>query len=144
MKIKNVDIKKSVSLIKKMCGSIKPVAYMISGSGQKKIAESFEAVGMLPFSRLPGFEKPMVKGHSGKLLLCRYKKNHFLIQCGRSHLYEKGSMNDVTFPVFLVKQLGLKRLLLLNSAGAVRKSLKKGDMTPNHSLWLKDFHQSIY
>ncbi|MBN1522631.1 MAG: purine-nucleoside phosphorylase [Candidatus Aureabacteria bacterium] len=128
MKVKEPYMEKSVRVIRKMLGRVKPAFYVISGSGQKKVSEFFETLQTVPFSRLSGFSSPTVKGHSGKLSLCTFEKTHFLVQCGRNHLYEKGKMDDVIFPVKVAKKLGIPRILFLNSAGAVKKELQTGDV----------------
>ena len=128
MRKKDSDVKKSVSIIKKMLKKNKPAAYIITGSGQKRLTDFFKVNTSISLSRLPGFGCPTVKGHSCKLMLCSYGNKKFLIQSGRSHLYEKNSMEEVLFPVKVVKKLGINRLLLLNSAGAVNNRFRTGDI----------------
>ena len=128
MNIKKADLKKSISILKKEVSGKKPVVYIITGSGQQKMAEYFENLGSISFSKLPGFAEPTVKGHSGKIYNCIYRGCSFFIQCGRTHLYEKNRDEDLLFPIKVVKGLGISRLLLLNAAGAVSRKLKAGNV----------------
>jgi purine-nucleoside phosphorylase len=128
MKDSTTAVKKSASVLKKMCGARKPCAYIISGSGQKGLPGFFRKIETVSFKELAGYVSPTVKGHAGEISLCAHKNRFFLLQCGRSHLYERNDLQDVLLPLLVVKQLGIGNILLLNSAGAVNRSYKTGDI----------------
>jgi purine-nucleoside phosphorylase len=128
MKDSTTAVKKSALALKEMCGPHKPCAYIISGSGQKGLPGFFTRVGTVSFKKLAGYVSPTVKGHAGEISLCAYKNRFFLLQCGRSHLYERNDLQDVLFPLLVVKELGIGDLMLLNSAGAVNRGYKTGDI----------------
>ena len=120
--------KKCLSVIKKACGSIQPVAYIVTGSGQKRLSDFFRVKASIPFSKLPGYTSPTVKGHSDRLDLCESNGCFFLMQCGRNHLYETNTWDDILFPCEIVNLLGITFMLLLNSAGAVNRTYGTGDI----------------
>ncbi len=128
MIISTANINKTVAILKKLCSKKIPDAYIITGSGQKNISSKFKEIFTISLSKLPGFAKPSVKGHASELKLCQYKQKCFFVQSGRSQLYENNSFEDILFPIEIIKKLGLKKLLLLNAAGAVNKKLRTGDI----------------
>jgi purine-nucleoside phosphorylase len=128
MKKRDVQVWTCVKAMRKLCAGRTPLAYVISGSGQKKMLEHFNVLQTVPFARLPGFPELTVKGHSGTVSLCSWKGRHFLLQGGRSHLYESGEFGDVLFPLDVAKALGVGRVLLMNSSGGVSRSLRAGDV----------------
>jgi len=120
--------KKCAESLRKKIGKKNLSFYLITGSGQKEFFKHFNIKKEINTKTLPFFPQPSVKGHSNKILLCEKNGISFLIQSGRSHYYEKNSMDDVVFPLELANSLNIKRVLLLNSAGGVKKSLNIGDI----------------
>ena len=78
----------------------------------------------IPYAKIPGFPRARVAGHPGRLSLV----GGALILRGRVHYYEGHSMDDVVRPVRVMARLGVRRVVLTNAAGAVRRSLRPGDL----------------
>ncbi|MBN1243893.1 MAG: purine-nucleoside phosphorylase [Spirochaetales bacterium] len=101
----------------------KPETAVILGSGLSGIVEGL-GYREIPFGEIAEFPKPTVQGHKG--VLCLSGKN--AIMAGRFHYYEGHPMDDVVLPIFALKALGVKNLILTNAAGAVNESYAPGDL----------------
>ncbi len=105
-----------------------PVVAIMLGSG---ISDAFGVPdgGMrIPCSEIPGFPTPTVSGHAGELWIGRIGRMPILLQRGRTHYYEGGSMDDVVFATRLYARLGVKTLIVTNASGAIRPDLRAGDL----------------
>src|SRR5207253_3119918 len=78
----------------------------------------------IPYERIPGFPRVQVAGHPGRLSLV----GKTAVLRGRVHYYEGHSLEEVVRPVRVLARLGVKRLLLTNAAGGIRRDLKAGDL----------------
>ncbi len=96
------------------------------GSGQKNPWDS-ETEITIPYTEIPGWAPPGVEGHGGELSLVRMGEDNVLVMVGRHHYYEARSYESVAAPLKAACELGVRRALLTNSAGAVRKDLRQGD-----------------
>ena len=96
------------------------------GSGQKNPWDD-EAEITIPYADIPGWAPPGVEGHDGVLSLVRRGEENVLVMVGRHHYYEARSYEAVAAPLKAASALGVRRALLTNSAGAVRKDLRQGD-----------------
>jgi len=106
----------------------KPVAGLILGSGWGDVLESFEVIDTLSYEDIPGLGKTGVVGHSGRLVLAKGAGILTLIFQGRRHYYEGEGWTPVAVPLYVLKQLGVKWVLLTNAAGGVREDLKPGSL----------------
>jgi inosine/guanosine/xanthosine phosphorylase family protein len=79
------------------------------------------------YSALPGFPRPGVAGHAGKLMLAFLARVPVVILSGRSHFYEGHTMDAITFPIRVLAQMGVKAVLLTCAAGGINRSYKPGD-----------------
>ncbi|MFN8614426.1 MAG: purine-nucleoside phosphorylase [Vampirovibrionales bacterium] len=102
---------------------------IILGSGLGAFADSFENAVSLPYSQLPHFPQSTVVGHSGRLVLAKPSKGP-TVAClqGRFHYYEGYGHDAVTYPVRLLKRLGIKTLIVTNAAGGIREDLNPGSL----------------
>ena len=96
------------------------------GSGQKNPWKS-EAEVTLPYQDIPGWAPPGVDGHGGELSLVKFGEDNVLVMVGRHHYYEARSYESVAAPLKAAHELGVRKVLLTNSAGAVREDLRQGD-----------------
>jgi purine-nucleoside phosphorylase len=80
------------------------------------------------YEEIPNFEKSTVEFHSGKLISGTLSGKKVLAMQGRLHYYEGYSMQQITFPIRVMKALGVKYLLLSNAAGAINLDYKKGEL----------------
>ena len=125
-----MDIEPTVaaSLIESAVPDLPDLA-MVLGSGFRSILEDWEIEASFPFSDLPGFYQPQVPGHEeAAILVARRKECRVVIVSGRMHFYEGYSMDSATLAIRVLHHLGIEKLLLTCSAGAIRNDLRVGDM----------------
>jgi purine-nucleoside phosphorylase len=106
----------------------KPVAGIILGSGLGNLAEEIEDSITIPYSDIPHFPESTVEGHSGKLILGLMEDRPVVAMAGRFHYYEGFTMQQVTFPVRVMKALGIETLLISNAAGGMNPDFEVGDL----------------
>lgn len=107
--------------------SLRPNLGIVLGSGFQSLINSLEVVSEILYSRLPGFPKTRIDGHVGKVLLGHLGGVPVLVLCGRAHYYEGYSMAEVTFPVRVLAEFGIRSLLLTNASGGMHPKFRAGD-----------------
>jgi purine-nucleoside phosphorylase len=105
-----------------------PVAGIVLGSGLGGLAKRIEDAQSIGYDELPGFAKPTVEGHAGKLIAGTLGGCRILALAGRFHVYEGHSPAQAAFPVRVLHALGAPVLLLSNAAGGIRPSMRPGDL----------------
>lgn len=108
--------------------SFQPEVGLILGSGLGVLADLIENAVAIPYEQIPHFPVSTVEGHEGKLIAGQIKGKNVLLMKGRFHLYEGYSMDKVTFPVRVMKALGIETLLVTNAAGGINTSYEPGDL----------------
>lgn len=106
----------------------KPSVGLILGSGWSEVVESFTIKDAIPYEEIPGLGKTGVVGHAGRLVWAESSGVETLIFQGRRHFYEGVGWTPIALPVFLLKSLGAKTVLITNAAGGVRADLKPGSL----------------
>lgn len=112
----------------KSFGKEQPQAGIILGSGLGNLAEEITDKVEIPYDQIPHFPPATVEGHSGKLILGKLGGKPVVAMAGRFHYYEGHSMQLVTFPVRVMKALGIHTLLISNAAGGMNKNFRVGDL----------------
>ncbi|MCL5036135.1 MAG: purine-nucleoside phosphorylase [Chloroflexi bacterium] len=107
---------------------IQPLIGMILGSGLGDLAEEVMEAVRIPFSEIPNFPPSTVEGHAGEMVIGRLDGKPVLVMKGRIHFYEGYSLKQVTFPVRIMQNLGIKTLVVTNAAGGVNPDFKPGDL----------------
>ncbi len=108
--------------------SIRPEIGLILGSGLGVLADSLEEAVTVNYSDIPHFPVSTVEGHAGELLLGKIGGRPVLLMKGRFHMYEGYQGETVTFPIRVMKKLGITGLLVTNAAGGVNTSYDPGDL----------------
>jgi len=109
--------------------SKKPIdAGIILGSGLGGLVNEIEIELTIPYSEIPDFPVSTVEGHSGKLIIGQLAGKTVLAMQGRFHYYEGYSMKEVTFPVRVMKQIGINTLFVSNASGGLNPDYKVGDV----------------
>ena len=98
------------------------------GTGLGQLASEITDTYELPYSEIPNFPVSTVEGHSGKLIFGRLGGKDIMAMQGRFHFYEGYSMKDVTFPVRVMYELGIKTLFVSNAAGGMNPAFHIGDV----------------
>lgn len=117
----------TIKFIEERTKGFKPEAGIILGSGLGELADEYCDIA-IPYSEIPGFLKSAVKGHKGRLVFAEISGKNVVMMQGRNHFYEGHSMQEITFPVKVMKKLGVKTLILTNAAGAVNETYKPSDL----------------
>src|ERR671920_15426 len=82
----------------------------------------------IPYAEIPGFARPTVEGHAGRLVVGGVGGSTVAVMQGRFHFYEGYTLEEVTFPVRVLSLLGVKSLILTNAAGGLNNTLKQGSL----------------
>ena len=106
----------------------RPAVGLILGSGLNALADDMADADRIPFAAIPGFVAATVQGHQGQLVFGNIAGQDVVIMQGRVHAYEGHSMQQVTLPVRVMGQLGVRTLIVTNAAGGVNASFRPGDL----------------
>lgn len=106
----------------------KPKVGIILGTGLGLIADEIEVDVKIPYCDIPNFPVSTVKGHKGQLIFGILNGVHVVAMQGRFHYYEGYSMEEVVFPVRVLKQLGIEFLIVSNASGGVNPEFEVGDI----------------
>ena len=107
---------------------INPKIGLILGSGLGVLADEMEDAVRIPFESIPYFMKPTAEGHQGELVVGKLQGVEVVILNGRYHYYEGYTLQQVTFPVRVMRLLGIETLILTNACGAVNRNFKPGEL----------------
>lgn len=105
-----------------------PKIAMVLGSGLNQLADEVENADVIPSSAIPGWPGSTVEGHHGKLVFGELNGVTVLVMQGRTHFYEGHSLQRITFPVRVMKLLGIETLVVTNAAGGINRSFTEGDL----------------
>lgn len=106
----------------------KPEVGIILGTGLGGLVKEIQAEHVLSYEDIPNFPLSTVEGHSGKLILGKLSGKNVVAMQGRFHFYEGYSMQEVTFPVKVLKLLGIQKLFVSNASGGVNPDYEVGDL----------------
>lgn len=101
---------------------------IILGTGLGKLADEIDVKKAIDYLDIPNFPLATVEYHSGKLIYGKLEGLDVLVMQGRFHFYEGYSMQEITFPVRVMKLLGIETLLVSNACGAVNPSYKPASL----------------
>ena len=101
---------------------------LILGTGLGGVAEQIEDAESIPFADIPNFMSSTSEGHAGNLVFGKLGSLDVVVMQGRVHYYEGYSMEQVTFPVRVMKALGVDSLVVSNAAGGMNPQLAAGDI----------------
>ena len=105
-----------------------PSIGLILGSGLGDFAQQLEHAIQIPFSELPGMPVTTVSGHTGAFVIGSYAGKQVVALNGRVHYYEGYSQQEITIPVRVMHQLGVRTLILTNAAGGVNLTFEPGTL----------------
>ncbi len=106
----------------------KPTVGIILGSGLGGLIDIVDKEIAIDYSEIPNFPVSTVKGHGGKMFFGKMDGREVMLMAGRFHYYEGYSMEEVTFPVRVMKALGVETLILSNAAGGTNSAFNIGDL----------------
>lgn len=122
------NIQQTTSYIKNRIGDFEPEVGIILGTGLGGLVSEIEVEKQLMYSNIPDFPISTLEFHSGKLIFGMLAGKKVVAMQGRLHYYEGYTMQQITFPVRVMKMLGIKTLCVSNASGALNTAFKKGDL----------------
>ncbi|MEM7300971.1 MAG: purine-nucleoside phosphorylase [Pseudomonadota bacterium] len=127
----------AAKLIRAKLGSLEPSYGMILGSGLGGLVDAMTDTVVFPFSDLPGFPESTVSGHAAEVIIGNMEGVSVTMLSGRVHYYEAGQADAMRTPIETLQQIGVKSLLLSNSAGSVDANMPAGSvmMLTDHINW---------
>ena len=135
-------IEETVEFLKEK-GISSPDFGIILGTGLGSLVNIIDVKIRIPYRDIPNFPVSTVTGHSGTLIYGKLADKNVMAMQGRFHFYEGWEMDEVTFPVRVMKYLGIEKLIVSNASGGVNPNFKVGDimiitdhinMMPEHPL----------
>jgi len=121
------NIKVTTDFINKKI-DISPEIGIVLGTGLGNLTNEIDIIESLPYSEIPNFPISTVKGHEGKLIFGKLGGKNVVAMQGRFHYYEGYNMQELTFPIRVLKYLGIKLLVLSNAAGGINPEHQIGDL----------------
>ena len=127
-----------------------PNTAIILGTGLGALVDHIEDKQYIPYTEIPNFPVSTVEGHSGNLIFGKLGEKRIMAMQGRFHFYEGYDMKQVTFPVRVMKALGIKTLFVSNAAGGMNPDFEIGDIMiindhinlfPEHPLRGKNYNE---
>ncbi|KZE74200.1 purine-nucleoside phosphorylase [Paenibacillus elgii] len=101
---------------------------LVLGSGLGDMAAQVEDAIAIPYDRIPHFPVSTVEGHAGQFVIGKLEGKNVIVMQGRFHYYEGYSMKKVVFPIYVMKQLGVRSLVITNAAGGMNRGFQAGDL----------------
>ncbi len=118
----------TAKFIQEQTNNFVPTTGIILGTGLGGLVKEIEAEFVLPYDTIPDFPVSTVEGHSGKLIFGKLSGKNVVAMQGRFHFYEGYTMQQVVFPVRVMKLLGIERLFVSNASGGVNPAFEIGDL----------------
>jgi purine-nucleoside phosphorylase len=118
----------TVEYIKRRTSDFQPEIGIVLGTGLGGLVTEIEVEFNMMYSNIPNFPISTLEFHSGKLIFGTLNGKKVVAMQGRLHYYEGYSMQQITFPVRVMKALGIKYLFVSNAAGSLNPDFKKGDL----------------
>src|SRR5260370_530710 len=101
---------------------------IVLGSGLGGLSEDLTESSTIAYDEIPGFARSTVEGHAGRLVIGRASEVTVAAMQGRSHFYEGYSLQEVTFPMRVLKLLGVRTVVLTNAAGTLNTQFRPGSL----------------
>lgn len=120
-------VKESAEYVESRCREKLSIG-MILGSGLGSLVDVMEDKTVIPYKDIPGFPQSHVAGHAGNLVIGRIGAQVTAAMQGRFHYYEGFEMKEVTYPVYVMKLLGVESLIVTNACGGINRSFVPGDL----------------
>jgi purine-nucleoside phosphorylase len=120
-------VMESVSYIRSKVSNVPKVA-VILGSGLGDLVKAVEEPSFIDYKDIPNFPVSTVEGHDGKLVFGKINGVEVLLMQGRFHYYEGYTMREVTYPIYVMKFLGIEKLIVTNACGGINTSFSPGTL----------------
>lgn len=121
-------LQETVTYINQKTNHFQPEIGIVLGTGLGGLVQEIAVEFSLMYSNIPNFPISTLEFHSGKLIFGVLNGKKVVAMQGRLHYYEGYSMQQITFPIRVMKALGIKNLFISNAAGSLNPDFKKGDL----------------
>ena len=118
----------AIDYIQSHTGNYQPEWGIILGTGLGRLVNEIEIDHVLEYKDIPDFPVSTVESHKGRLIFGRLSGRKLVAMQGRFHFYEGYTMQQITFPVRVMKALGIQRLVVSNASGGVNPCFEVGDL----------------
>lgn len=122
------QIESTTKNIRERCNNFAPQVGIILGTGLGGLVKEIEIECSIPYAEIPNFPVSTVEGHSGKLILGTLGGKRVMAMQGRFHFYEGYTMQQITFPVRVMKAMGVKTLCVSNASGGMNPKFEVGEL----------------
>ena len=122
------NLQLTTEYIKRKIGDFEPEIGIILGTGLGGLVDEIEIEHRLMYSNIPNFPISTLEFHSGKLIFGILSGKRVVAMQGRLHYYEGYDMKQITFPLRVMKMLGISKLIVSNASGALNPDFRKGDL----------------
>jgi len=122
------EINRAVEYIRSLIGDFRPEAGIILGTGLGGFADKIDAVHCIDYKDIPEFPRSTVQGHAGRMIFGTIEGRRVVAMQGRFHYYEGYAMSQVTLPVRVMAQLGIRYLFVSNASGGINPTFRVGDL----------------
>ncbi len=117
----------TINFLREKTNNFVPEIGIILGSGLGELADEYCNYA-ISYNDIPNFITSTVKGHKGRLIFSEICGKKVVMMQGRNHFYEGHSLQEITYPIKVMKKMGVKTIILTNAAGAVNESFKPADL----------------
>ncbi len=121
------QVQESLQYLQNRC-SLKVRFGIILGTGLGNLTDEIEVHTEIPYGDIPHFPVSTVQSHKGKLIFGHLAGQPIIAMAGRFHYYEGYSMQQLTFPIRVLQQLGIERLIISNVSGSTNADIEAGDI----------------
>ncbi len=121
-------IKETSDFIRERMNGKQPKPAIILGTGLGEVVNRINIDIEIPYGEIPNFPVSTVQGHKGRLIFGTLGNKYIMAMQGRFHYYEGYTMQEVTFPIRVMKALGIKTLFVSNASGGMNPDFKVGDL----------------
>ena len=122
------DVVEAAEFFKSKLNGLQPRIGIVLGSGLGAVAEAVEPAVIVPYGEIPHFPQSTVEGHSGRIVAGLLGGVPVVVMQGRVHFYEGYTPAEVTFPMRVLGQLGLRDVVLTNAAGGINSNYSIGQL----------------
>lgn len=105
-----------------------PEICIILGSGLDALMDRVRDADIIPYAEIPGFPESSVAGHAARMIFGTLAGRETVLMCGRFHFYEGHSMKQITFPMYVLHEMGVQTLVVTNACGGINETFTPGDL----------------
>lgn len=120
-------VKESADFISGKLTEVPKIA-IILGSGLGGLVDIMEDKTVIPYGDIPNFPQSTVMGHAGNFVIGKIGNQVVAAMQGRFHFYEGFTMHELTYPLYVMKLIGVENIIVTNACGGINRSFKPGDL----------------